>query len=220
VRKFEGVDPQSQLAVSPMKIDIFEDELYVIMTNQTIYKLNKFGWRKDYEELNNGPYKFKASHIKIIHMYKRNESLENPCLKHPCDPSAICYLSSEDPLGRSCNCPDNLYIQKNGSHVTCLHRSEISSLCYKTCVNGGKCKYSGDDMVCECPPKFEGEHCEDYICHGYCKNQGTCSIPPVTKSFTNEQLKAQRTCNCKPHWKGQRCEIPENACEVSSTRFV
>lgn len=215
VRKFEGIDPLNQLPVSPMKLDIFEDELYVIMTNQTIYKLNKFGWRKDYEELNNGPYKFKASHIKIIHTFKRNESLPNPCLTYPCDDSAICYLSSSDPLGRSCNCPDNLYIQKNGSHVTCLHRSEIPSLCYKNCVNDGKCKYDGDNMFCECPSKYEGEFCEHYICSEFCKNQGVCVIPVNSKSYTTAELKTKRKCHCQEKWKGERCEIPESACEVS-----
>lgn len=215
VRKFEGIDPLNQLPVSPMKLDIFEDELYVIMTNQTIYKLNKFGWKKDYEELNNGPYKFKASHIKIIHTFKKNESLPNPCLTNPCDETANCYLSSTDPLGRSCNCPDNLYIQKNGSHVTCLHRSQISSLCYKNCVNGGKCKYSGDEMICSCPSKYEGESCEHYICSEYCKNQGVCILPTNSRSLSTEQLKAIRLCHCLPDWKGVRCETSAKACEVS-----
>lgn len=215
VRKFEGIDPLNQLPVSPMKLDIFEDELYVIMTNQTIYKLNKFGWKKDYEELNNGLYKFKASHIKIIHTFKKNESLPNPCLTYPCDETAICYLSSTEPLGRSCNCPDNLYIQKNGSQVTCLHRSQISSLCYKNCVNGGKCKYVGDEMICSCPSKYEGEACEHYICSEHCKNQGVCVLPTNSKLFTTEQLKSKRTCHCLSDWKGEICEIPAKACEVS-----
>lgn len=215
VRKFQGMDPLNQLPISPMKLDIFEDELYVIMTNQTIYKLNKFGWKKDYEELNNGPYKFKASHIKIIHTFKKNESLPNPCLTSPCDGSATCYLSSTDPLGRSCNCPDNLYIQKNGSNVSCLHRSEIASLCYKNCVNGGKCKYTGDEMVCDCPSKYEGEFCEHFICSEYCKNQGVCILPINSKSFSTAQLKARRLCHCLHAWKGVQCEIPATACEVS-----
>lgn len=214
VRTFEGIDHLNQMPVGPMKLDIFEDELYVIMTNQTIYKLNKFGWKKDYEELNNGPYKFKASHIKIIHTYKKNESLPNPCLTNPCDESATCYLSSVNPLGRSCNCPDNLYIQKNGSHVTCLHRSEIASLCYKNCVNGGKCKYSGDEMICDCPSKFEGEFCQHFICSEYCLNQGICIIPIHSKSMTTAELKAARKCHCMHNWKGDRCEVPE-ACKVS-----
>ena len=217
VRKFEGVDPLNQLPVSPMKLDIFEDELYVIMTNQTIYKLNKFGWKKDYEELNNGPYKFKASHIKIIHTFKKNESLPNPCLSYPCEESATCYLSSTDPLGRSCNCPDNLYIQKNGSNVSCLHRSEIASLCYKNCVNGGKCKYAGEEMFCECPSKYEGEFCEHFICSGYCKNKGVCILPTNSKSFSTAELNTKMLCHCPSEWKGIHCEYPATACEV---RFI
>lgn len=220
VRKFEGIDSMNQLPVSPMKLDIFEDELYVIMTNQTIYKLNKFGWKKDYEELNNGPFKFKASHIKIIHTFKRNESLPNPCITYPCDDSAVCYLSSTDTLGRSCNCPDNLYIQKNGSHVNCLHRSDIPSLCYKNCVNNGKCKYEGDKMFCDCPSKFEGEFCESFICFDHCKNQGICVIPANSKSYTTEQLKAKRKCHCLDNWKGEHCDIPAKACEVSLESLI
>ncbi|CRL03072.1 CLUMA_CG016407, isoform A [Clunio marinus] len=211
VRKFGEIDPNSQLPVSPMKLDIFEDELYVIMTNQTIYKLNKFGWKKDYEELNN-LYKFKASHIKIVHTFKRNQSLPNPCLSHPCDDTAICFLSSSDPLGRSCNCANNLYIQKNISYVTCKHRSEIPSLCYKNCVNGGKCKYADDEMACECPSKYEGEFCQHFICSEYCKNQGVCILPSNAKSMTTTELKSKRRCHCSPEWKGVRCEIPSTAC--------
>lgn len=215
VRKFEGIDELSQLSVSPRKLDIFEDDIYIIMSNHTVYKLNKFA-HKDQEELNKGPYKYKDSNIKIIHMSKKNGSLNNPCRLNPCDDSAICYLSSVDPLERSCNCPDNLYIQKNGSHVTCKHRYEISSLCYKNCVNGGKCRYNGDEMVCECTAKYEGEFCEHFICSEYCKNHGVCIFPAVTKSYTTEQLKAERMCHCLPEWKGLRCEIPAKACEVSS----
>jgi low-density lipoprotein receptor-related protein 1 (alpha-2-macroglobulin receptor) len=220
VRKFEGIDPLHQLAVTPVKIDVFEDDLYVVMTNHTIYKLNKFGLRRDYEDLNNGPYNYKASHIKIVHMYKKNESLENPCKKNPCDDSAICYLSATDATGRSCNCPDNLYIQKNGTHVRCLHRSEISSLCYKNCVNGGKCKYSGDEMYCECPPKYEGEFCDHFICSGFCKNGGKCHLPVSIRGLNNEQIKAEIKCSCSEDWKGSRCEIPKRACIVSYINFV
>lgn len=215
VRKFVDIDPLSQLPVSPLKLDLYEDDLYVIMTNQTIYKLNKFGLKKDYEELNDGPYKFKASHIKIIHTFKKKESSLNPCALNPCDKSAICYLSSTDSLGRSCNCPDNLYIQKNGSHVTCMHRSEIPSLCYKNCVNEGKCKYVQDEMVCECQSKYEGEFCENYICSEYCYHQGVCVLPSNSKSLSTVQQKSKRMCHCLPQWKGTRCEIPATACVVS-----
>lgn len=216
VRKFEESDPLSQLLVSPIKLDVFEDSIYVVMTNKTIYKLNKFGWKKDYEELYN-VHKYKASHLKIVHTFKRNESLPNPCLQSPCESSAICYLSSVDTLGRSCNCPDNMYIQKNGSYVTCMRRSEIPSLCYKNCVNGGKCRYLNDDMVCDCPSKYEGELCEHYICSEHCKNHGVCTISSNanSKSFTTTQLKGRRICHCLPGWRGTRCEIPATACIVS-----
>lgn len=215
IRIFDGIDSLTQLVVSPVKLDIFEDDLYVTMSNQTIYKLNKFGWKKDYEELNNGPYRFKASQIKIVHAFKHNSTLPNPCLLYPCDESAICYLSSIEQHGRSCNCPDNLYIQKNGSHVSCLHRTEIPSLCYKPCSNGGKCKYVNDfEMKCECPPQFEGESCEHFICSEYCKNGGVCSFPKIMPSTTTAELKAKRTCTCRSEFKGPKCEIPASICGV------
>lgn len=224
VRKFDEIDSISQLPVSPLKLDVFEDELFVVMTNQTIYKLNKFNWR-DHEELNHNSHQFKASRIKVMHMLKRISSLPNPCLKNPCDPTAICYLSSTDPLGRSCNCPDNLYIQKNGSHVTCRHRSEISSLCYKSCVNGGECQYKRDEqstdiMFCKCPARYEGEFCEHFLCSNYCKNMGICLLPNIRKSYTTDQLKAGRKCHCPPDWDGPQCEISKKACQVCYNFFL
>lgn len=227
VRKFDEIDSFSKLPVSPIKLDIFEDELYIVMTNQTIYKLNKFNWQKDYEELNRGSRKFKASHIKVMHMLKRMTSFSNPCTKNPCDSTAICYLSSSDPLRRSCHCPDNLYSRKNGSHITCRHRSEISSFCYKNCVNGGVCKYaqytsserSADIMFCKCPAKYEGEFCEHYICSNYCKNLGICLLPNSKLPHTTEQLKAGRQCHCPPDWDGTQCEISKKACQVRLKLF-
>lgn len=215
VRKFDDIHPLTQLVVSPVKLDIYEDDLFVTLTNQTIYKFNKFGLRKDYEELDSGPYRFKASQIRIIHTFKHNSTLPNPCLLYPCDPTALCYLSSIEQHGRSCNCPDNLYIQKNGTHVSCLHRMQIPSLCYKPCVNGGKCKYTSDiEMKCECPPAYEGEFCEHFICSNYCKNDGVCSFAKITPTTTTAELKANRSCSCKFEFKGPRCEIPASVCGV------
>lgn len=214
VRKFTDTNPINFLPISPNKLDIFEDDLYVTMTNQTILKLNKFGYKKDYEEISNGPYKFKTSDIKIVHTLKHNSSLPNPCTLYPCDKTAQCFLSSTEQSGRTCNCPDSLYIQKNGSHVSCLHRSEIPSLCYKMCENGGTCKYEGEVMVCECPPQYEGDLCEHYICQGYCENHGVCSLPSKATFLTTTQLKLKRTCKCTDEWKGPRCEVPASVCQV------
>ncbi|KAG5677308.1 hypothetical protein PVAND_007077 [Polypedilum vanderplanki] len=218
VRKFEGVNPLTSLQVSPAKLDIFEDDLYVTMTNQTIFKINKFGWQKEYEEISSGPYKFKASHIRIVHTFKSKNSLPNPCRLYPCDESAICFLSSTDQTGRTCNCPDSLYIQKNGTHVSCRDKSEIPSLCYKPCTNGGKCRYSGDEMICDCPPQFEGEYCEHYICSEFCKNHGVCSLPSKTMTLSRAELKLKRTCSCTSEWKGARCEIPASICKENMCR--
>lgn len=216
VRKFDDENTFNKMRISPSKLDIFEDDLYVTLNNQKILKINKFGYKKDFEEISNGPYKFKASDIKIVHTLKHNSSLPNPCSLYPCAKSAVCFLSSVEQSGRSCNCPDDLYIQKNGSHVSCLDRSEIPSLCYKSCDNGGKCKYVGDNMICECPPQYEGDLCEHYICSGYCKNHGLCSLPSlIIRTLTTEELKSKRTCKCTENWKGPRCEVPASVCQVS-----
>lgn len=216
IKTFDGINPITQLVVSPVKLDIFEDDLYVALSNQTIYKLNKFGWKDDIEEISGGPYRFKASQIKVVHRFKHNSTLPNPCVLFPCHESAICYLSSIEQHGRSCNCPDNLYIQKNGTHVSCHHRTEIASLCYKPCTNGGKCKYVSDyEMKCECPPQFEGENCEHFICSEYCKNGGSCTFPRITPATTTAELKAKRNCTCRPDFKGPKCEIPASICGVS-----
>lgn len=221
VRKFDGINPVTQLLVSPVKLDIYEDDLYVTMANQTIYKFSKFGWKNEFEELNSGPYRFKASQIKIVHTFKHNSTLPNPCLLYPCDNTAICYLSSIEQHGRSCNCPDNLYIQKNGTHVSCLHRHEIPSLCYKPCANGGKCNYVSDiEMKCECPPQFEGDTCQHFICSEFCQNHGVCSYPRITPTTTTAELKNKRTCSCKSDYKGPRCEIPKSICGVSVAKIV
>lgn len=215
VKKFDSIDPINKLPVSPMKLDVFEDELFIIMTNQTLYKLNKFGHKRNYEELSSGPHRFKVSHIKIIHTFKRNNSLPNPCQLNPCDKTAICLLSSSDPHGRTCNCPDNLYVQKNGSNVQCLSKTEIPSLCYKKCTNGGTCRYVNESMICECAPQFEGEFCEHYICSEYCKNNGVCVIPTNSRLLSSEEMKAKRYCHCTSQWKGAQCDVPANACKVS-----
>ncbi|KAL7046079.1 hypothetical protein ACKWTF_002468 [Chironomus riparius] len=213
VRKFNDINSYNHMHISPNKLDVFEDDLYVVMTNQTILKLNKFGLKKNYEEISNGPYRYKASDIKIIHTLKHNSSLPNPCQLYPCEHTAICFLSSVDQSGRSCNCPDNLYIQKNGSHVSCLHRSQIPSLCYKNCDNGGVCKYIDDEQVCDCLPQYEGDVCEHYICSGYCKNHGVCTLPSKHMSLSREELKLKRSCKCTESWKGPRCEIPASICK-------
>lgn len=220
VRKFENLD-EFGLKISPFKMDIFEDEMFVVFSNRSILKLNKFGYQHHDEIFENGPYQNEASHIKIVHAFKRKYSNNNPCVKNPCDKSAICLLSSTEPLKRSCLCADSMYMQKNGSYVKCLNFSDVPKMCTRKC-NEGKCRYnSNNEQFCECPPKFEGPFCDQYICSGFCLNQGICQIPSekVHSAVTSKELKEQRICRCTKNYTGDRCQIPSHMC-VSSEKNV
>lgn len=221
VKKFKIRDFSEDLPINPIKLDIFEDTIYFVMTDNKLYKINKFGREEGtlstVEHANNT---IKASQIKVIHAIRQNQVKPNPCVESPCDKSAICYLSSTDPAGRSCNCPDNNFIQKNGSYVECLEKNTNPSLCYKKCANGGKCKFQAEQMICECKLRFEGEFCENYICSGYCKNHGVCVVPDddILESasiHSAKEAKLNRTCICSKEWEGLTCEIPKQRCNVS-----
>jgi low-density lipoprotein receptor-related protein 1 (alpha-2-macroglobulin receptor) len=216
VSKFETQNINEDLLTNPIKLDVFEDEIYFVMTDKNLYRINKFGKNLMLVKQTNNT--LQASNIKIVHSVRQLSVKLNPCLENPCDKSAICYLSSTDPSGRSCNCPDNNFIQKNGSYVECLEKTSNPSLCYKKCANGGKCKFQSDKMICECSAKFEGEFCQNYICSGYCLNRGVCVLPDE-KVYKTEVpdfvLKDKRICICPKDWGGLRCETPRMVCNVS-----
>jgi low-density lipoprotein receptor-related protein 1 (alpha-2-macroglobulin receptor) len=216
VWKFKVPHINEELPRNPIKLDVFEDDIYFVMTDSNLYKINKFGKDLTTVKQTNSP--LQSSNIKIVHSVRQKAVKYNPCLESPCDKSAICYLSSTDTSGRSCNCPDNNFIQKNGSYVECLEKTSNPSLCYKKCANGGECKFLADKMVCGCTAKFEGEFCQNYICSGYCLNRGVCVLPDE-KIYKTEVpdfvLKDKRICICPKDWEGLRCENLKTNCNVS-----
>lgn len=218
VTKFKIHDKIYDLPINPIKLDVFEDRVYFAMTDNHLYTMNKFGLgNASFTIVKHVNYTMRASLVKIIHTVRQPAAKSNPCNEHPCDKSAICYLSSTDDSGRSCNCPDESFLQKNGSYVECLEKAKNPSLCSKECANGGKCKFESGKMICECNPKFEGESCENYICSGYCTTHGICVIISQSDeaALSTRELKAKRKCICRTGWEGERCDVRKQECNVS-----
>lgn len=92
----------------PTKLDVFEDFLYVTLHNQSIIKVNKFGFGNIETELQGS----QRSHtIAVIHPLKQYLNVSNPCGANvtTCDSSTICLLSSANSSRRMCTCPDNMH---------------------------------------------------------------------------------------------------------------
>lgn len=182
----------------PKLLDIFEDSIYVILYNQSILKLNKFG-RDNGTEVFQGTRGYRSSDLHYIHPLKHNRKAANPCTMYPCHESAICLLSIEDPLGRRCLCPDNhKIVNQTAPMVQCAKEAPME--CKLPC-NFGKCVIENGQQRCQCPALFDGKYCEHYICSEYCKNRGACYI-----------VNNVRKCTCLPQWTGERCDISTEAC--------
>ncbi|XP_049539126.1 low-density lipoprotein receptor-related protein 1B [Anopheles darlingi] len=195
----------------PKLLDVFEDSVYVILYNQAVLKLNKYGRDNGtyMNEQNRGGYR--SSDVHFIHPLKHDRSVSNPCLLHPCHSTAVCLLSIEHSLNRSCVCPDSLphsEVPAEGDEAkrVCIETpvppaKGPGAECHLQC-NDGKCVVGPDGQQrCECGANFDGKYCEHYICSGYCKNKGFCYI-------VNKEPK----CNCQPQWTGRKCEISTNKC--------
>lgn len=92
-------------------------------------------------------------------------------------------------INEVCVCPSNF------SGPSCESCAAIQ------CLNEGTCRGSGDKYRCICPDGFAGLFCEVDLCRGYCKNDGKCSIRPVTGP----------SCECQNNFSGEKCEI-DNLC--------
>lgn len=92
----------------PQKLDVFEDSLYVTLYNQSIIKVNKFGYDNIESELQGNQ---KSFVVRIVHPLKQYLEISNPCANNltACDGSAICLLSSANGSRRTCTCPDSMH---------------------------------------------------------------------------------------------------------------
>ncbi|XP_055528067.1 prolow-density lipoprotein receptor-related protein 1 [Wyeomyia smithii] len=184
----------------PKLLDVFEDSIYVILYNQNILKLNKFG-RDNGTEVFQGSRGYRSSDLNYIHPLKHNRKTTNPCVLYPCDETTVCLLSTENPTGRRCLCPDsrmNPQLDSVGEVLKCKDEAAIS--CKLPC-NFGVCVVENGQQKCRCPPLYDGKYCEHYICSGYCMNRGAC--------YTVNNV---RKCTCLPQWTGDRCELSTGAC--------
>lgn len=214
IRQYKSLDLYG-LPIGPFKLDVFEDELFVVFSNQTIHKINKFGNVEVDEELFHGVYLHKSSHLKVVHPLLRNTGSNNPCIKTPCEPSAICLLSTNQ-WERTCTCADGMLdVRKNNDKITCVEKYNVPGTCLKHCYNNGKCQYVDGKQTCFCLPKYDGDQCEHFICSGYCSNDGICLLPPdrILFNMTSEEAKNQRRCKCKSEWTGEICSIPMKLCQ-------
>lgn len=90
------------------------------MFNQSVIKVNKFGYGNIASELQGSQ---RSYTIAVVHPMKQYLDISNPCAPNvtTCDNSSVCLLSSANSLGRMCTCPDNLHkTVKNGVSYTQL----------------------------------------------------------------------------------------------------
>ncbi|XP_055591150.1 low-density lipoprotein receptor-related protein 1 [Uranotaenia lowii] len=187
--------------LKPKLLDVFEDSVYVIMYNQHILKLNKFG-RDNGTEVFQGTRGYRSSDLNYIHPLKQIRNVSNPCLLYPCHETTVCLLSTENPKGRRCLCADSKKsptLDQGGEIIKCDDEAKVE--CKLPC-NMGTCVVEQGVPRCSCPALYSGQYCEHYICSGYCKNRGACYI-----------VNNVRKCSCLPQWTGEQCELSTGACQ-------
>ncbi|XP_053679237.1 low-density lipoprotein receptor-related protein 1 [Anopheles nili] len=194
----------------PKLLDVFEDSVYVILYNQNILKLNKYG-RDNGTYMNeeargpNGSGGYRSSDVHFIHPLKHDRSVPNPCIAYPCHESTICLLSTENRLRRSCVCPDShprVVLDDHGEVRECLEMNPQMAECKLHCKQGSCMIDPNGQQRCQCSTNYDGKFCDHYICSGYCKNKGFCEI-------VNNEPK----CSCLPQWTGKRCDISTSKCQ-------
>ncbi|XP_031616659.1 prolow-density lipoprotein receptor-related protein 1 isoform X3 [Contarinia nasturtii] len=191
----------------PKRIQVFEDNLYITLYDQTIYRINKFG--HDQGEILVESFQ-RASDLFILHPLRQDSKIQNPCQKYPCEDHHVCLLSSSDRLGRTCKCSDYLSEMAAVEGYLSICRS-ITQKCPLKC-NQGLCKIVNDKPKCKCPIDYDGDFCEHYRCSGYCKNRGVCFIDASKVKLYNENSKPPLKCACPPSFEGPRCEQPVANC--------
>lgn len=150
--------------------------------------------------------------MKLFFYIFRSSLVPNPCQKHPCQDQHVCLLSSTEPSGRTCKCPDHLLeVTDHESGKSVCHQKSTSQMCPLQC-NQGLCKMVNGEPKCKCTIDFEGEFCELYRCSNYCKNRGVCYVDAAHFKAANDSSKPPLICKCPSSWMGDRCEVPVANC--------
>lgn len=119
------------------------------------------------------------------------------------------------------------FVPVTGTNCTCVNgfkglNCEIDEKCENyNCRNGGTCLRDDYDAVkCQCPPRYRGNKCQEYICNDHdcpnstmpstnfqncddllhCENNGICRLNKMSEPY----------CECAGDWTGSNCSMPPN----------
>ncbi|VDK49306.1 unnamed protein product [Anisakis simplex] len=116
-----------------------------------------------------------------------------PCAQVECLNNGTCVLGPDGQA--SCLCLEGF----NGE------RCEFSACATMPCMNGGVCRISGAEPICECPFGVTGILCEQAICDPLCENGGSCEL-----------VNGTAICQCLPGTTGINCNLMDVCAEAST----
>ncbi|XP_068684959.1 protein kinase C-binding protein NELL2-like [Montipora foliosa] len=126
--------------------------------------------------------------------------------------SVICELSDSD----HCLHPEDLKPRQGWTY-----RSAKNPCCYNPCLNNGKCLlgYTDKKYVCECPPGFTGENCENDV------NECSTRIHDCNENATCANTAGNFNCTCKTGFTGDgrscsdvdECNTGSHDCNENAT---
>ncbi|XP_054274081.1 low-density lipoprotein receptor-related protein 1-like [Macrosteles quadrilineatus] len=190
----------------PYKVEIFEDFAFISMyQSNDILRINKFG-RGNTTYISQGL--TRASDIVIVHEHKQ-QNLTDPCASSPCHKTELCVIAKGGGAHK-CLCPDGLeprLVQETNSTMECVAGAECPLHCHL-----GQCVVTETGPQCKCPPLYDGDQCQHYLCSQHCKNNGMC-FPDLLHSGTDSTQPPPLKCYCPPQWTGERCEVPVLLCD-------
>ncbi|XP_071962337.1 protein glp-1-like [Antedon mediterranea] len=112
------------------------------------------------------------------------------CTESSCDEGLEC-IKTPGQLGFSCDCPRG----------TAGRACSMRPLCImNTCLNGGKCFETLNNVMCVCNDGYTGLRCETKLeqCeYNPCANNGTCAVGPKGHLCDCPAGYSERYCECK-----------------------
>ncbi|KAI1693664.1 amiloride-sensitive sodium channel domain-containing protein [Ditylenchus destructor] len=125
------------------------------------------------------------------------------CAQNPCQHGGICSedYGKDSKSNYTCDCLD----------IWAGEKCEVFNACARNpCKNDAKCISTGHNTYeCQCPPGFEGKHCENRI--------NFCRPNPCNYKATCVNYATDYTCKCPPGTSGKNCEINPDDCFDNST---